>query len=210
MLVAKDISFSYEKGKTIIENFSYHFNKGESYVITGENGKGKTTLLKILLGIIKPDTGSVEKDEENIVGYVPDYNGLYEKLSVVDNVRFRLGINNKSLEDVKDKYDEWMRKYGLLNYKDTLVKNLSLGTKKKVGLLCALLLFPDIMFLDEPTGGLDDKSKKELIKILKELKKDMTLIVVTHDADYINSMDGISIVLWGYYGLCENFYKKRN
>lgn len=195
MLVAKDISFSYEKGKTIIENFSYHFNKGESYVITGENGKGKTTLLKILLGIIKPDTGSVEKDEENIVGYVPDYNGLYEKLSVVDNVRFRLGINNKSLEDVKDKYDEWMRKYGLLNYKDTLVKKLSLETKKKVGLLCALLLFPDILFLDEPTGGLDDKSKKELIKILKELKKDMTLIVVTHDADYINSMDGISIVL---------------
>lgn len=195
MLIAKDISFSYEKGKSIIDHFSYNFKKGESYVITGENGKGKTTLLKILLGLVKPDAGSIEKDSASIVGYVPDYNGLYEKLSVVDNVRFRLGINNKSLDDVNDKYTEWMRQYGLLKYENTLVKNLSLGTKKKVGLLCALLLFPDILFLDEPTGGLDDKSKKELFKILKEIRKDRILIAVTHDMDYISSMNSTSIVL---------------
>ena len=195
MIKVENISFSYDKEKIIIDNFSYHFEKGKSYVITGENGKGKTTLIKLLLGLLKPNKGYIECNIDNVVAYVPDYNGLYENLSVIDNVRFRLGINNKSLNSVKSNYDKMVKKYSLERYQNALVKTLSLGTKKKVGLICALLTQPDILFLDEPTSGLDKKSKAELINMLKEQNKDRTIIVVTHDMDYINAVDSIHIVM---------------
>lgn len=193
IIKATDITFSYKNDETIVENFSYHFLKGKSYIILGENGKGKTTLLKLLLGLIKPDKGTVELNKEAVVAYVPDYNGLYENLSVIDNVYFRLGINNKSFENIKQKYKELIQRYGLEEYQYSLVKTLSLGTKKKVGIICALILTPDILVLDEPTGGLDDKSKKELINMLKKEKNEMTIIVVTHDKEYISEVEGICL-----------------
>lgn len=193
MIRAEQVSFSYEKGKTIINQFTYHFEKGKTYVISGANGAGKTTLLRLLLGLLKPDSGDIKTLSDVVVGYVPDYNGLYENMSLIDNVRFRLGIYNKSLKQVEEKYHQLMERYELKNYENDYVKNLSLGTKKKVGLLCTFLTAPDILFLDEPTGGLDYSSKMELIKILQEYKPDMTIIAVTHDKDYIKMMNSVQI-----------------
>lgn len=193
MIKANNITFSYKNDNPIVENFTYHFLKGKSYIILGENGKGKTTLLKLLLGLMKPDKGTVEINSQAVIAYVPDYNGLYENLSVIDNVYFRLGINNKSFESIKEKYKELIRRNGIEQYQDSLVKTLSLGTKKKVGIICALVTTPDILVLDEPTGGLDDKSKTELINMLKEEKNEMTMIAVTHDKDFINEVEGICL-----------------
>lgn len=195
MITAEKVSFSYEKGKTIIHQFTYHFEKEKSYVITGDNGVGKTTLLRLLLGLLKPDSGSVEMPENITIGYVPDYNGLYENMSLMDNIRFRLGICNKSLKAVEETCDEWMERYGLELYKDVYVRNLSLGTKKKAGLLCALLTMPEILILDEPTGGLDHSAKEELFNMLKEFKSKMMIIAVTHDTEYIEVTESIQIQL---------------
>lgn len=193
MILVKNMFFAYEKEKPVICDFSYHFRKGKTYVITGDNGCGKTTLLKLLLGLIKPDSGEIIQEQNSSVGYLPDYNGLYEHLSVIDNIRFRLGINNKSLDEVKDLYEEWMGKYKIKKYEKSLVKNLSLGTKKKVGLMCALMIKPEILFMDEPTGGLDSAAKKELISIIHEKQKDVTIIVVTHDMDFVDSLNCVKI-----------------
>lgn len=92
MLKVENLSFGYSKNNNIIENFNYNFQKGKSYVICGDNGVGKTTLLKLLIGLLKPSTGVVERTNDYSVAYVPDYNGLYENLTLMDNVRFRLGI----------------------------------------------------------------------------------------------------------------------
>lgn len=196
MFEVENITFAYSKGNKIINNFSYKFELGHSYVICGENGVGKTTLLKLLLGLIKPNTGIIKKDNDYITGYVPDYNGLYENLTLLDNVIFRLGIYNKKYIQVKDMFENWMEAYSLTKYKDSFVKDLSLGTKKKVGLLCACLIMPQILVLDEPTGGLDADSKKELIHMLMQLKREDTMIItVTHDEYYINAFDNIVIKL---------------
>lgn len=193
MINVENISFSYEKGKEIITNFSYIFEKEKSYVICGDNGTGKTTLLKLLLGLLKPDSGSIRMKEEYTIGYVPDYNGLYENLTLMENVLFRLGIYNKNYDDVKDKFEQWTEAYGIKEYQNCYVKNLSLGTKKKVALLCTLLTMPQILILDEPTGGLDVASKEELINILAQLRKDMLIISVTHDEYYINYFQSIVV-----------------
>lgn len=195
MIRAEKIIFSYTDKELIINNFSYHFKSGISYVITGENGKGKTTLMKILLGLLKPDAGVLERNPESIVAYVPDYNGLYENLTVIDNIRFRLGINNKSLNSIMDDYVKLTNIYGLKKYEKCKVKTLSSGTKKKVSLICALLLKPDILFMDEPTNGLDDKSKKELCKILNEQREKMTIISASHDKEFIEALNCTLIVM---------------
>ncbi len=195
MLEAKNVTFSYVKGKKVLDKFSFEFLNRNAYVICGENGCGKTTLLKLLLGLLEPDSGVIEKESDCIIGYVPDYNGVYENLTLLDNVIFRLGIYNMKYEQVEDRLEKWLAAYGMTQYKNAYIRDLSLGTKKKAGLLCALLIKPQLLVLDEPTDGLDKGSKEELIHILQQLKKDMTIITVTHDDYYINKFESELIKL---------------
>lgn len=187
LIKVNKISFGYTGGKQIISDFSYDFKEKHAYVICGENGCGKTTITKLLLGLLHPNMGSIDYMEDSMMSYVPDYNGLYKNLSVRDNVVFRLGIYKKLFKDAEEKYNEWIRKFKLENYTKTLIKDLSLGTQKKVGLLCAMLVQPDIIVLDEPTGGLDVQSQKEIIRMLTEIKDDTMIITVTHDEYYIKN-----------------------
>lgn len=193
MIKVSNLTFGYVKEKNIIHDFSYEFDEGISYVICGDNGVGKTTLLKLLAGLLKPNSGVIEGIEGLIIGYVPDYNGLYEYLTLMDNVMFRLGIYNIKFEQVKDTFEKWVNAYGLRDCINRDIKELSLGTKKKVGLLCAILTTPNLLILDEPTGGLDITSKDELISMLKEISEDTTIITVTHDEHYIRESGSVII-----------------
>lgn len=193
MIKVNNISYAYNLEKTIISDFSYEFEDGKSYIIYGENGKGKTTLIKLILGLIKPNAGTIQKDKEDTIGYVPDYNGLYENLTLKDNIFFRLGLYNKKFDNVKENFEQWSKAYSLIQYMDVYVRELSLGTKKKAALLCTLLTSPQVLVLDEPTGGLDEMAKEELINILKKLQNEMMIITVTHDEYYIKSLDSALI-----------------
>ncbi len=149
----------------------------------------------MILGLLKPEEGTVERKNVSVVGYVPDYNGLYDGLTIKDNIFFRLGIYNKKVQAVEDKLQEWSKKYALQKYMDTPVKELSLGTQKKAALLCTLLTEPDVLVLDEPTGGLDKKAKEELVEILKTYQDKMTIITVTHDEFYRDALEGQCITI---------------
>ncbi len=193
MIKVNNISYAYNMEKTIISDFSYEFEDRKSYIIYGENGRGKTTLIKLILGLIKPNAGTIQKDKEVTIGYVPDYNGLYENLTLKDNIFFRLGLYNKKFDNVRENFEQWSKAYSLTQYMDVYVRELSLGTKKKAALLCTLLTSPQVLVLDEPTGGLDEKAKEELINILKKLQNEMMIITVTHDEYYIKSLDSTFI-----------------
>ncbi len=193
MIKLNNISFSYDSKKQIISDFSYEFEDKKLYIIYGENGKGKTTLIKLILGLLKPNTGIIQKDKEYMIGYVPDYNGLYENLTLKDNIIFRLGLYHKEFAKVREKFERWSEAYTLTQYMNAYVHELSLGTKKKAALLCTLLTSPQVLVLDEPTGGLDEKAKEELITILKNLQNEMMIITVTHDEYYIKSLDSTLI-----------------
>ena len=190
-----NISFAYPEGHEVISDFSYSFYEKQSYIICGENGCGKTTITRLLLGLLTPDKGKIERKSNIVVSYVPDDNGVYENLSVRDNVLFRLGIYNKKFKDVEEKYNNWVKKFKLSLYAGSLVGDLSLGTKKKVALLCAMLVMPDVIVLDEPTGGLDISAQKELIKMLEMIKNDTVIITVTHDDFYIKNFKSEMIYL---------------
>ena len=193
-----------ESRNEVLRGISLNIKDGDFMVILGASGSGKSTFLNVISGLEPADAGNIFYNDRNIstmsdseitnfrkntLGYVFQQYFLLPNLNVDKNVKMGADLANNT------DYRKLIEAVGLKDKAKKYPHELSGGEQQRVSIARALAKKPEVLFLDEPTGGLDDKSKKELIKILKELKKDMTLIVVTHDADYINSMDGISIVL---------------
>lgn len=110
MITANEISYSYDSKKEIITDFSYCFEDKNIYAISGSNGVGKTTLLKIILGLLKPSKGEIIKDESYRTGFVPDYNGLYENMTVIDNIKFRMGLYGMKFSENKKAVFQLLKK----------------------------------------------------------------------------------------------------
>jgi len=160
---------------------------GEILGLLGPNGSGKSTLLKLMLGMLKPDTGKiivygydVSKDALNvrkITGYVPEDPRLYEFLTGMEYLDFICniyGVNNTDLV-----YD-YLKIFEIYDKKDEMISSYSLGMKRKLSIIAALIHKPRLLLLDEPLNGLDPKSAKIFKDILIELKKRTTIIFSTH------------------------------
>ncbi len=191
----KGLSFSYNE-QLVIHGISYKFENNVIYVIKGSNGSGKTTLVRLLLGLLKPDTGVIEHTHLRCMSYLPDSNGIYHTLSVLDNIKFRLGIYNMSYQKKKAEINEFLHKYEIEQYKNTPVSKLSLGTQKKVGLLCSCVVDPDLLILDEPSVGLDHESKQALAQLITSMKREgRIIIVVSHDEDLLSLLPSCNLIL---------------
>ena len=127
MVEIKNLSFGYNLDERIINDLNYYFKRNNSYIIYGENGCGKTTLIKIILGLIKPDEGEIIKEKGISISYLPDYNGLYQKMTMKNNIRFRLGLYKIRFENVKEEYERLIRYFNIKKYEYILVEDLSLG-----------------------------------------------------------------------------------
>lgn len=195
MVEIKNLSFGYNLDERIINDLNYYFKRNNSYIIYGENGCGKTTLIKIILGLIKPDEGEIIKEKGIIISYLPDYNGLYQKMTMKNNIRFRLGLYKIRFENVKEEYERLIRYFNIKKYEYKLVEDLSLGTQKKVAIVAALLVNADLLILDEPTGGLDLESKDKLIQLLNG-QNNKCIISVSHDDDYIKGVSKEDNILY--------------
>jgi ABC-2 type transport system ATP-binding protein len=175
-VIVKDVSKSYGK-KEALKDISFEVNKGELFGFIGPDGAGKTTLFRILATLLIPNEGqaSVEsydvvknyKDIRKIIGYMPGRFSLYQDLSVEENLRFFATIFGTTIEEnydlIKDIYVQ------IEPFKDRLAGKLSGGMKQKLALSCALIHRPKVLFLDEPTTGVDAVSRKEFWEMLKNL-----------------------------------------
>ncbi|MFT3846995.1 MAG: ABC transporter ATP-binding protein [Lacibacter sp.] len=197
---------SYESNKqkvTALNDISFEVNKGELFGIIGPDGAGKTSLFRILTTLLLADSGTAAvegmdvvknyKDIRKKVGYMPGRFSLYQDLSVIENLNFFATIFNTS---VKENYDLIKDIYSQIEpFKHRKAGKLSGGMKQKLALSCALIHRPVILFLDEPTTGVDAVSRKEFWEMLKRLKQQgITILVSTPYMDEAAMCDRVALM----------------
>ncbi|WP_297633571.1 ATP-binding cassette domain-containing protein [uncultured Clostridium sp.] len=173
-IVLKNIS-KYFGEKEVLKNLDLTIEKGKVTGITGESGVGKTSLLKILMGIDRGFTGEVLGIEDKRISVVFQENRLCENLTVKMNIR----IINEKISD--SEMDRCLNRLGLKEALNIKVSDLSGGMKRRVAILRALLNPFDMLILDEPFKGLDSKNKRKTVEFLKSKIKGKEVIIVTHD-----------------------------
>jgi ABC-type multidrug transport system ATPase subunit len=205
-VIVKNLVKVYGKGKTAVNDVSFSVKPGEIFGLIGPDGAGKTSIFRVLTTLLLPDGGSamvdgldVVKDYKQIrnrVGYMPGKFSLYQDLSVEENLNFFATIFDTTVEAnyhlIKDIYDQ------LEPFKKRRAGKLSGGMKQKLALCCALIHKPAVLFLDEPTTGVDPVSRKEFWEMLKQLKtQNITIVVSTPYMDEANMCDEIALIQSG-------------
>ena len=194
-----DISFAYEKNE-VLKNITFAVHKGDYLGLVGPNGAGKTTLLRIILGLLKPSSGNIKLFGEDIekfsswhrIGYVPQKATNFDArfpLTVYDVVRMGGYKKIFSLKNTTDREqtEDALRAAGMWEYKDRLIGDLSGGQQQRVFIARALAAQPEIIFLDEPTTGVDSKSQDDFYNLLRTLnhERGITLVLISHDIERI-------------------------
>jgi len=197
-----DVNFHYQD-IPVLENVSLKIAQGDFLAILGPNGGGKTTLLKILLGLVTPDSGKVKvfgkdpikfRSERHRIGYVPQINTIdldfpVHVLEVVLMGRYgRLGFFNRPAPEDHEKALKAMERVDIADLADRSIARLSGGQRQRVFLARALVTDPELLLLDEPTTGIDALSSESLFELLNRLHKDgLTIIIVSHDIGAVSS-----------------------
>lgn len=217
-------TYGKKKEITALSDISFSVSKGELFGIIGPDGAGKTSLFRILTTLLLADKGNVTVDGFDVVkdykairqrvGYMPGRFSLYQDLSVKENLNFFATIFNTSVEEnyelIKDIYSQ------IEPFKDRKAGKLSGGMKQKLALSCALIHRPSVLFLDEPTTGVDAVSRKEFWEMLKRLKEQgITILVSTPYMDEASMCDRVALIQAGKIlsintpqGIVETFGKK--
>jgi ABC-2 type transport system ATP-binding protein len=190
------------------DDLCFEVRKGEVFGFLGANGAGKTTAMKILSGLSKPTSGKAtvagydvfsqtEKIKRNI-GYMSQKFSLYEDLTVFENIRLYAGIYGLRMKDIRRKADELLAKLEMENVRDTLIKSLPLGWRQKLAFCVAVVHDPPVVFLDEPTGGVDPITRRQFWNLIYEAAhKGVTVFVTTHYMDEAEYCDRVSIMVDG-------------
>lgn len=211
MLKVTELSKSYGKRK-VFDNLNITAERGEIIGLVGENGAGKSTLLKILATLSKPDDGEVFLNDQSykkhyrahrkIIGYVPQNIAVWEDLTVLENMKFfeKLSPVKKSVKEIKHLLDNIQ----LDRYK-TRVSQLSGGMKRKLNLAISLIHEPEFLLLDEPTAGIDLKSRIEIGEFLKNLARNNNILIIytSHDMNEIKEVCDRVIIIGE-----DNFYRE--
>ncbi|MHB8844254.1 MAG: ABC transporter ATP-binding protein [Nitrospirota bacterium] len=174
---------------TAVNNLHLSINRGELYGLVGPDGAGKTTTMRLLTGILEPTSGeasvaglSIRSEAEQIkekIGYMSQRFGLYEDLTVMENILFYADIYDVARSERKSRIERLLGFSNLTPFVDRLAGKLSGGMKQKLGLACALVHTPEILFLDEPTNGVDPVSRRDFWRILYDLLKEGVTIVLS-------------------------------
>ena len=193
---------------TAVDNITFQVGKGEVFGFLGANGAGKTTAMKMLIGISTPTSGEakvagfdVRSHAENVkksIGYMSQRFSLYNDLTIRENITFFGGIYGLKKSDIKAKSQNLIDELDLHDEADKLVGSLPLGWKQKVAFSVSLLHDPQIIFLDEPTGGVDPITRRQFWEMIyREADKGKTIFVTTHYMDEAESCDRVSIMVAG-------------
>lgn len=193
---------------TAVNHISFEVTKGEIFGFLGANGAGKTTAMRMFSGLSIPTSGTatvagfdVYKETEKIkknIGYMSQKFSLYGNLTVKENLNFFGGIYGIPRKDLKVKRDELIKELGLENEKNKLVSQLPLGWKQKLAFSVAIFHEPQIVFLDEPTGGVDPVTRRQFWNMIYDASdRGITIFVTTHYMDEAEYCDRVSIMVDG-------------
>ena len=197
-IIIKDLSKIYDNGFQALKKINLSIRKGEIFAMLGPNGAGKTTLISIICGIVKPSSGKVTVDSHDIIddyretrsriGLVPQELTLEQFETVFNNVSYSRGLYGKKTDVTH--IEKILRQLSLWDKKDLRLRQLSGGMKRRVLIAKALSHEPSILFLDEPTAGVDVELRKDMWKIVENLRKTgVTIILTTH---YIEEAEAIA------------------
>ncbi len=188
MIQVKNLTKSYEDVKAL-KGVSFEIPDGEIFGMLGPNGAGKSTTINILSTILEPDSGEVFlnglelKNNVNackkIIGVVPQEISLYEDLSAIDNLMFWGSLYKLRKSELKEKSNTVLQLLGLYERKNDKIKTYSGGMKRRINIATALLHSPKILFMDEPTVGIDSQSRNLIFDVIEQLNKDGTTIIYT-------------------------------
>lgn len=193
---------------TAVDHISFKVHQGEIFGFLGANGAGKTTAMRMLIGLSHPTEGKARVAGFNVVaeseevkkniGYMSQKFSLYEDLKVWENIRLFAGIYGVPESEIAPKTDELLIRLGLEHERDTLVKSLPLGWKQKLAFSVSIFHEPKIVFLDEPTGGVDPATRQQFWELIYQAAdRGITVFVTTHFMDEAEYCDRISIMVDG-------------
>ena len=191
-----------------VDDISFSVRKGEIFGFLGANGAGKTTAMHMLTGLNQPTNGTgtvvgydIRMEHEQIkkhIGYMSQKFSLYEDLTVAENIRLFAGIYGMKSEEIRVKTDELLRRLQFEEHRDDLVKSLPLGWKQKLAFSVSIFHEPGVVFLDEPTGGVDPATRRQFWELIYDAAaRGITVFVTTHYMDEAEYCDRISIMVDG-------------
>ncbi len=191
-----------------VDDLSLTVDKGEIFGLVGPDGAGKTTTMRLLTSIMDPDGGEawvagrhVVREAERVkegIGYMSQRFGLYPDLTVLENINFYADIYSEPRKGRQEKIERLLAFSNLAPFKRRLAGNLSGGMKQKLGLACALIHTPEVLFLDEPTNGVDPVSRRDFWRILYQLlRQDVTIFVSTAYLDEAERASRVGLIHHG-------------
>ena len=212
VLVISHLFKSFESNHVLID-FNLELGKGESVVVLGKSGSGKSVLIKCIVGLLKPDSGSIQMFGNNVlgldekeldrmrakVGFLFQGNALYDSMTVRENLEFPLRRHwiKVSQEEINIMVMEALDDVGLAHTVDMLPAELSGGMRKRIALARTLILKPEIILYDEPTTGLDPITGKEIIELMIEIQKkySTTSLIISHDMNCVKMASNRVVIL---------------
>lgn len=215
----EQVSKSFDR-TPLLESVSFEVARGEAFCILGRSGTGKTVLLKLLVGMLKPDRGKIFVNQEEItamdragllrmrkaIGFLFQHGALLDSISVADNVAFPLRRHTTHTEDqVRDIVHQKLARVGLESHADKLPADLSAGLRKRVGLARALILNPAVLLIDDPSCGVDCPTARGITRLLLDLKRNhkTTLLIVSDAMEGVRRIsDRFAVLEEGHVTFC--------
>ncbi len=200
---------------TANDNLSFNVKQGEIFGFLGANGAGKTTAIKILCGLSYPTSGEISvagfnvyKERDKIkksIGYMSQHFSLYEDLNIKENIRFYAGIYGLKKKDIIQRTNELVQRLRLGSIQNKLIRDIPLGWKQKLAFSVAVFHKPKIVFLDEPTSGVDPVTRRQFWDMIYEAtEQGITAFVTTHYMDEAEYCDRVSIMVNGKIEALDN------
>lgn len=210
MVVLEHVTMQYPTGTKALDDVTFHINKGEFVFVVGSSGSGKTTLIKLLLKEMNPTSGEISVDDKQYsklkrkeipmlrrkIGVVFQNFRLLKDRTVFENVAFAQQVIEKPMREIRREVPATLTMVGLADRYKQFPKELSGGEQQRVALARAIVNQPEIILADEPTGNLDPKNSMEIMRLLEDInRRGTTVVVVTHNKDIVNLMQKRVITL---------------
>ncbi|HNY49237.1 MAG TPA: ABC transporter ATP-binding protein [Smithella sp.] len=204
MVQVKNVTMRFNLAEAV-KDISLTVERGSIFGLVGSDGAGKSTLLRMIATMIRPTQGQIlvngldvvarKQEIKNLIGYMPQRFGLYQDLTVDENMQFFMDVFDVPRNERKDRREKYLGFSNLLPFTDRLAGNLSGGMKQKLGLACVLVHEPQLLILDEPTNGVDPVSRHEFWDILGNMRQEgMTILVSTAYLDEGEKCDRLALM----------------